>query len=255
MNEPTNLQHNAPKKDWKCRLKVKRSQKKSLPRPDLLALPHTHARTHTPHSLRLAVDLLNNLTSFCAPATSIKGFWSSTFSLHNDTSSFFLFSFLRSCLPLFLSSSQFSQSCDHLKRLCWEREQSHLKHSCSTYLDRQGWYEFTFDLRESIEQHQGRALHINTPTPVVKRPKHRLPTLTRILVTQMMQMSGGTGPDHRRREEFAPTRAAHDLTLFDKATGRTTNINRELFTSEQSPLQHDNPAGNVQVEKAPDEED
>lgn len=71
----------------------------------------------------------------------------------------------------------------------------------------------------------------------------------------MMQMSGGTGPDHRRREEFAPTRAAHDLTLFDKATGRTTNINRELFTSEQSPLQHDNPAGNVQVEKAPDEED
>lgn len=44
--------------------------------------------------------------------------------------------------------------------------------------------------------------------------KHRLPTLTRILVTQMMQMSGGNSPDQHRGEEFTPTRAVRDFTLI-----------------------------------------
>lgn len=76
----TDLQHKMPRKDRKCPFKVKRSQKKNPPRPDLLA-----------HSLRPAVDLLNNLTSLCVSAKSLKGFWSSTFSLHNDTRSIFFF--------------------------------------------------------------------------------------------------------------------------------------------------------------------
>lgn len=68
-----------------------------------------------------------------------------------------------------------------------------------------------------------------------------------------MQMSGGTRPDHHRREEFAPTRAAHDLTLLDFATGRTSAIKPWAFTSE-----HDSmitPEEMCKSKKPPDEED
>lgn len=125
----------------------------------------SHRHTHTPHSLRTAVDLLNNLTSFCAPATSFKGFWSCTFSLHNDTSSFCIFSFSQNCLALSLLSSHFSHSCDYLKCLCLEHKQCNFKHRCSTSLDRQGRYEFTFYLWQRSEQHQGRALRSTHPHP------------------------------------------------------------------------------------------
>lgn len=84
----------------------------------------------------------------------------------------------------------------------------------------------------------GESSSIDTPTPVVKWTKHRLPTLTRILVTQMMQMSGGTSPDHHRGEEFTPTRAVHDLRLFHRQRNRKNQLHQPwALTSEQYTLQ------------------
>lgn len=124
---PTDLQHNTLKKDWKCRLKAKRSQKKTLPRPDLLALHHTHA-----------VDLLNNLTSFCVSATSLKGFWSSTFSLHNDTRSFFLFfAWFKGAWPFFFHRHISLALAVISNASVQQHKQRHFKHSCSIYLGRQ----------------------------------------------------------------------------------------------------------------------